>query len=292
MKLRESTSKDREGILRIASATWEGWDYVPLFLDSWIAEGGLYVAELAGEIVGITRTTEFSPGELWLEALRIAEEHRKKGLGGQIAEQQLELALAANPKSIRLSTADVNIASLAIIRHLGFKEYAAFDYYKQQSTLAPSGAFDPEATHLLQEGKEEIEKAWKLIKESDEFKASRALFPHTWKFHEWDEGFFKGLVEKRLVRVTDDSGGLLILIPNRYNPKSLEIAFIEGDETSLLIMEDLAREEIARLPKDSSYWVVAFVASKHKREIIKRIGLEPHEFINKVYVFDYPLGSK
>jgi GNAT superfamily N-acetyltransferase len=147
MKLRKASIKDREGILKIASATWEGWDYIPLLLDSWLAEGGLYVAELANEIVGITKTTELSPGELWLEALRVAEEHRKKGLGRKIAEQQLELAIAAGPKSIRLSTADINTASLAIIRHLGFKEYVVFDYLEHKGTLTgsyPARSFVPQ----------------------------------------------------------------------------------------------------------------------------------------------------
>jgi GNAT superfamily N-acetyltransferase len=287
VKLREASVTDREGILRIASATWEGWDYVPILLDEWIAEGGLYVAELAGEIVGITKTTELSPGELWLEALRVAEEHRKKGLGRRIAEQQLELAIATRPQSIRLSTANVNTASLAIIRHLGFKEYAVFDYFEQSQPLAELKEVEFSEDKLLADADVE-EKAWKLILSSQELRASKGLMPHTWRFFNWTEELFRSLVAEELVYVTPQVGGVLVLLRNHYAPSNREIAFLEGDERSL---ETLGRLVLFKLASLEEGRLVAFAASNRKHKIIENLGMRLHERIKKVYVFEYPLGK-
>ena len=286
MRIREATLKDREGILKIASATWEGWDYVPLFLEDWISEGGLFVAEVGGEIVGITKTTELSPAELWLEAIRVAEEHRKKGLGREIAVKQLELAIASNPRSIRLSTADINTASLKIIHHLGFEEYAIFDYFEQSEPLAGLAGVEFEENEFLADA-EVAEKAWALVRSSEEFAASKGLLAHTWKFRNFTEWLFRSLLKEGLVYVTPGVGGVLVLLRNRYTPESREIAFIEGDERSLEILIKLVQLKLACISEGAR--IVAFAAGKRKREIIRRIGLSPHEFIKKVYVFDYPL---
>lgn len=287
MKLREATFNDREGILKVASATWEGWDYVPLFLEDWIREGGLFVAEVGGEIVGITKTTELSPGELWLEAMRIAEDHRQKGLGREIAAKQLELAIASNPRSIRLSTADINTASLKIIHHLGFEEYVIFDYFEQSEPLAGLAGVKFEENEFLA-GAEVAEKAWTLVRSSEEFAASKGLLPHTWKFYEWTEGIFRSLVAEGLVYVTPRVGGVLVLLRNRYTPESREIAFLEGDERSLKTLGRLAHLKLASV-KDGR--LVAFAASKRKHRIIQHLGMKFHERVKQVYVFDYPLGK-
>jgi GNAT superfamily N-acetyltransferase len=284
IKLREAVHSDRKGILRVASTTWEGWDYVPLLLDSWIAEGGLYVAELAGEIVGITKTTELSPGELWLEALRVGEEHRKKGLGRKIAEQQFELAIATRARSIRLSTADINTASLAIIRHLGFKEYAAFDYFGQGQPSADQVQLDE---NMFLADADTVDKAWELVRSSQEFRDSKGLMPHTWRFYDWTEELFRSLVAEGLVYVTPQVGGVLVLLRNYYTPSNREIAFLEGDERSIETLGRLVHLKLAL----GEGGLVAFAASELKRKISQDLGMKIHEEIHKVYVFEYPLSK-
>lgn len=291
IKLREATKADRDGILKIASSTWEGWDYVPLFLDEWLQEGGLYVAEMEGEIVGMTKTTELSPGELWLEAIRVSEERREHGLGRWIAEEQLRRALDTHPRSIRLSTADINTASLKIIHHLGFREYVVFHY----CTLSGVSSYDETVNlspvrRLSSRDEAEIRKAWKLITSSDEYKASRGLLAHTWKFTEWTEGLFRVLIDKGYVHATSEIKGVLLLLPNRYTPSSLEIAFIDGDEESVDILGNFALREIDfRQTKDVRS--AGFVASDRKREIFARLGIQPRDDLKKVYVFDYPINA-
>lgn len=286
MVFREAKPADREKILEIASATWEGWDYVPLYLDNWIEEGGLYVAQEKGEILGITKTTELSPGELWFEAIRVAEEYRGKGLGRKIAERQLELALKESPRSIRLSTANVNKASLKVVRNLGFTEYVTFDYFFNQGPLATPGKEIQEKEFKVDAS--QIDPLWDLVRASEEYRKSKGLLAHTWKFSEWDKGVFASLAGQGRIYAPPDSSGVLIILPNRYRPQSREVAFIESDGESLKLLANLARAELSSIPQDER--VFGFAASPQKGRILAEVGMGSHPRIQKVYVFDYPLG--
>ena len=95
------------------------------------------------------------------------------------------------------------------------------------------------------------------------------------------------LIDKGTVYVTSDCEGVLILMPNRYTPESLEIAFIEGSEDSLVSLEAFAKQKLAGASGEG--WSYAFSAGDKKKAIIERIGIKLHEDISYVYVFDYPL---
>jgi GNAT superfamily N-acetyltransferase len=76
LRVRPALPEDRERILAISAKIWEGQDYIPHVLDRWLCEGGLFVAELSGKVVGFAKNTELSPGEIWLEGLRVDPEHQ------------------------------------------------------------------------------------------------------------------------------------------------------------------------------------------------------------------------
>ena len=52
IRFREATPLDKEGILKIASRTWEGWDYVPLIIDDWLREGDSFWLRKKGKSWG------------------------------------------------------------------------------------------------------------------------------------------------------------------------------------------------------------------------------------------------
>ncbi len=286
MNLRQALPADRGAILEIASRTWEGWDYVPLFLDQWIREGGLYVAEVEKRIIGLTKTTELSPGELWLEGIRVAESERGKGLGLEIAHKQLELALLSTPRSIRLSTADVNDVSRNVIKSIGFRKYVEFFYYENEESLdittpLPAGI-------RLAKSEEDVRKTWMIIQKSEEYQASKGLLPHTWKFSEWTRDLFLKLVSNGSVYTTGDAPGVLVLLDNRYTPGSMELAFLEGSEDILEPLTQFASKKVLVFPAGTS--VTGFAASDRKRRILESAGMIKHAEIEKVYVFEYPLS--
>lgn len=288
MNLREARLSDRPGILEIASRTWEGWDYVPLFLDQWLKEGGLYVAEIDGSIIGLTKTTELSPGELWFEGIRVRENERGRGLGLEIARKQLEFALAASPRMIRLSTADVNEVSRKVIKSIGFQEYAFFNYYENEEPIKTTAEIPEEIRLVNIQDEEEIEKTWSIIRDSEEYKKSRGLLPHTWKFSEWTLDLYRALVGGKKVYTKGDADALLVLLPNRYTPGSMELAFLEGGEKTVVSLIPFAIREVLDFPKGTS--ITGFAASDRKRKILEAVGMLKHPEIEQVYVFDYPLS--
>jgi GNAT superfamily N-acetyltransferase len=284
MVLREATPQDRDGILKIATHTWEGWDYVPLFIDSWLGEKGLFVAEEGGRIVGMTKTTELSSGELWFEAIRVAEEERGKGLGLDIAKRQLEMAIATNPRSIRLSTADRNKASISISTSLGFKEYVSFQFYENYENADPL----KEASNVVSlRDEQKIKQAWNIIQESEEYHLSKKLLPHTWKFYDFTEELFGRLSREGLVFATKDTEGVLIVLKNRYSPLNYEVAFLEGSEESVSELSTFAQSHLAKKTADD--FMDAFAVSRRKKGILERLGMKKSKDIEKVIVFEYPL---
>lgn len=290
MKMRPAAPEDREGILAIASETWEGWDYVPLFIDRWIGEGGLYVvSDEQGRIIGMTKTTEISAGELWLEAIRVDPNRREKGLGTQIAAEQLRLAIEQKPRSIRLSTADKNTASFKIIRHLGFCEYAIYNFYRLGESIQYDQALDyGQVKTLGPSDTKVIASAWKLITSSEEYRVSKGLFPRTWKFSNWTEELFRAQVGQGVVYVTPQVSAVLVLVPNRYAPQGLEIAFLDGQDPQVSLLGHFALKNIGSC-SDREYRSSGFAASDRKHAIYASLGIEPREDLKTVYVFNYPL---
>src|SRR5512136_867221 len=83
--VRPMTMADKPAVLKISSRIWEGNDYVPLFFDRWVEEGGFWAAELRGRLVGYGKATQLSPGEWWLEGLRVDPDCRKRGIGKELS---------------------------------------------------------------------------------------------------------------------------------------------------------------------------------------------------------------
>ncbi|NLI98330.1 GNAT family N-acetyltransferase [bacterium] len=287
MVLREAIPQDRDGILKIATHTWEGWDYVPLFIDTWLAEKGLFVAEAGKKIVGITKTTELSKGELWFEAIRVAEEERGKGLGMEIAKRQLEMALATHPRSIRLSTADRNKASISISKSLGFVERVLFQFYEDYGS--PGVPLREDLNIVTLRGEQMIKKAWCIIQESEEYHLSKKLLPHTWEFYDFTEELFSRLAQEGFVFSTEDTGGVLVLLKNRYSSLNYEVAFLEGSEESVSELSVFAQRRFEQ--KASDDYMDAFAVSERKKGILERFGMKRSKDIEKVIVFEYPLPA-
>lgn len=275
--IRKANLRDREVILKIASHTWGGWDYVPLLLDGWLKEGGLFIAEVRGRCVGVTKTAVLSPGELWLEGLRVAEEFRNRGIGKRLARFQLKKALSQKPNSIRLSTAEVNTVSIRIIEELGFRLLSTFTYLEAQ--VREPKRF-PHLKPLRSPGR-----AWRLVEESEFLRYSKGLLPSSWVFYQARERMVADLSSAGMI--LGEAGGMAILQPQRYDPKnSSEITFFSASEREVLkLLEGINSSAFQRgfkelsvfLPED--FWVQGFT----------EWGFKPNLGFKYVFVYEYPL---
>lgn len=284
MIIRFAQKKDREKILKIASHTWEGWDYVPQLIDEWLIEGGLFIAEENGEIVGLTKTTILSRGELWLEGIRVKKELRRQGIGKKLAFFQLEEALKQRPRIIRLSTAEVNIESIKLIKNMGFRKIKEFKYMELQH---------PEEKELLSnviKGKNH-KVLWNYIRDSVFFNESKGLLPWSWIFREITPELISSLIKEERVFISKKDGriiSLIILLPHRYEKETVEICLIEG----------INKKEIEKLFDFAQYYVVSnninklvfFPPSLRVEKIALKAGFSfPYSF-KKVLVYELVSG--
>jgi GNAT superfamily N-acetyltransferase len=117
LRIRKARPSDREPLLAMSEGIWGGSDYLPLVLDAWLADekGVLLTATLDGKPVGLSKVSVLSPGEVWLEGLRLHPDLQGKGLVKQINRASFRAAMRLKPRTVRYSTGAGN----AISRHLG-----------------------------------------------------------------------------------------------------------------------------------------------------------------------------
>jgi GNAT superfamily N-acetyltransferase len=238
--------KDRRDILRICARTWHGWDYVPQYLNRWLREKGFYViverpakvredrheglSQRRGDgekVVGLGKFTELSPGELWLEGLRIDPETRSHGLGWQLSSAVIRYARAERPVSIRLATGRRNTHSRRIIRKMGLQLKVSLWNREGQIPKRPGrpAVFHPSP-----------EVAWNYLRHSEEFRMSKGLLGHTWQFRTATPELIVELCRQGRVfghGREDNLQGLLILQPGRYENGRLDISFLDGARKAL-----------------------------------------------------------
>ncbi len=228
--IRTAKPEDKAEILGISSQIWEGHDYVPLALDHWLKQSGLFVAEFAGRVVGFAKTTILSPGEFWLEGLRVAPEYRNKGIGRALAEAQLQEALAQGARSVRYSTVEINRPSSRIAQALGFREVARFTF------MSGPVQGSEERPKVIQADELDKPKLTSFIFSSQTYQQSHGLLAHGWIFKELSPALLAELAREGALFYVEARGeirGALILLPDPYRLDYLTIAFLEGEEWAL-----------------------------------------------------------
>ena len=281
--LRPARPEDREAILAISAQIWEGEDYIPLVLDSWLAEGGLAVAELDGVVAGLGKLTVFAPGEVWLEGLRVDPAHRGKGVAKALAQHQFESALALKPRSIRFATAEVNAESLHIAAKQGFQEIARFTYVE--------GPVRQEHAPPVVSPVREIEPAWAVVRASSAYRDAHGFLGLGWRFPELTGERLAELVSHGAVFARGDpTRGLLILAPDPYAPAAFAaVAFLHGDDAAADVLLRFAHGWARARGIE---YLSAMVSREERVEVFARNGLAPLPYFRHVLVLEHPPTSR
>lgn len=276
-KVREADRGDREAILAISQRIWEGEDYIPFVVDGWLAEGGLIVAEVSGEVVGFAKTTELAPGEVWLEGLRVHPDHQGKGIAKALARAQLELALARRAHTVRLATVEANEASLHIAKELGFRPAARFFY-------AEAEAQKPQESQRLQ--RPALSAAQEFLRTSQALQDGQNMIGLGWRFRDLSPQLLAELAEKdALFSLGTPPQGLLILLPDPYTPAAVAaLAFVDGKEE---ILPELLRFSHAWAEKNGQRILAAMVAAPWVFTFLTRHGFQFVPELGAVLVLEY-----
>lgn len=279
--VRPVTMADKPAVLQISSRIWEGNDYVPLFFDRWVEEGGFWAAELRGRLVGYGKATQLSPGEWWLEGLRVDPACRKQGIGKELSRQVLHRTLDERPVSLRLATADVNRESMHIIETvMGFKLYVRYRFF-----VGKPGKPRPGPALIAPSASEALD----YVRRSGETSLSRGLLQYTWLFLQVNRRHMAELKRGGHVFgycVAGKLAGLLVLRPHRYRGSDLDISFVCGDRKALAAF----RSFIFRVARDcGTKSISGMAASDEMAKALKSLGLKPHPHIASVPIYEYPI---
>jgi len=281
LRVRPVTMADKAAVLGISARIWEGNDYVPQFFDRWVREGGFWAGELRGRVIGFGKATELSPGELWLEGLRVAPDCRQRGIGKEMSRQVLQRTLDTRPVSLRLATADVNHESIHIIETvMHFRLYAEYRFF-----VGKPGRPRPGPQLVVPTAAE----ALGYVGRSAELAASRGLLQYTWLFRHVDRRYMAELIRCGYVFGYGRAGrlaGLLVIRPHRYHGNDIDISFVAGDSGALATF----RSFLSRVAHDcGTKSISAMAASDEMAAALKSLGLKPHAEIAAVPVYEYPI---
>jgi len=127
LNIRPARPDDRPAVERICAHTWEWGDYIPQVWDEWLADprAVLQVGELDGQVVAVNRVLFQTPGQVWLEGMRVDPERRRQGIGWQFMEHDLAYAREHGAKVVRLATGHSNTAVQAMVARVGMVRIGA-----------------------------------------------------------------------------------------------------------------------------------------------------------------------
>lgn len=165
--VRRARVGDRESILAFATATWDGWDYVPNALPVWLeaTDGAFLVGEVGrpvggahealsdaegnplrvGQPVAITRVAMVSADEAWLEGIRVDPRVRGMGVAADLQVAELQWVAAQHANVVRYATGGENEASHRLGARDGINLLARFRGWTWSATGSTDDDDDPSA---------------------------------------------------------------------------------------------------------------------------------------------------
>lgn len=140
--MRRATPGDRDAVVALCNAISEH-DWVPHEYDRLMTEQeprGLYVAEAAGELVGIYHLHLTTPTEAYFSAMRINPSYQRRGIGSQFCRAQIEQALGVGATRIYLLSHVDNLPAHRTVMRNGFRQIGPWLIYGEITRIPDLGA--------------------------------------------------------------------------------------------------------------------------------------------------------
>lgn len=141
ISIRPTLPRDRADILDFCARIWDGHDYIPLVFDEWMADpdGQLFTVELDGRAVGLGRLTWLSPGQWWLEGLRVDPHLHDRHVGALLHDFLNRHWDETGDGMLRLTTHQQRVKVQHMCERSGFERVGQQTVY---GAPARSGAID------------------------------------------------------------------------------------------------------------------------------------------------------
>ena len=173
MRIRQATMKDKAAIVRLCKRSVRN-DYVLLFLDGFLKDGGMFIALDGKRVVGMMKYTKCIGGDGWLGAARTDPKYRRRGVASSIMEACMKHAASQGAKFVRSWTSRTNKSAMMAGQHAGFREVGAFTRVRKRVKRTDMNC------KLWQE--RSISRIWPLIRNSKLMKDSGFYAPIPFDF--------------------------------------------------------------------------------------------------------------
>ncbi len=281
--IRQARASDRDAIIEMSKHIWGGLDYLPHAWDKWLEDpnGGLLTVVLDGEPVGVSKVTLLSPGEVWLEGLRLHPKLHGRGLTKQINRVSFRAAMKHDPKSIRYATGVGNAAS----RHLGEIRgfwLAARTHWIWGKSLRTGSL----AGRLASFG--ELDDVLGFVRGTDCYRDTSGLLGVDWKFLELKRERVRRLVDAGRVLILPRQGKIRAAAIYEKNTMDGEIClgFVDGPDNDV---QALARDVLLIAGRGGLKEVSAMLPVGRISDLVFEAG---YNLIEPAKAVAYELGAR
>lgn len=274
--------EDRETILEMSRSIWGGNDYLPAVWDRWVADrdGVLLTVTLDGKPVGCSKITLLSPGEVWLEGLRLHPVLHGQGLSHRIHAATFREALRLKPRSIRYSTWIGNEASRHIAETHGFWMVAQTSWMWGEAARRRLRSRRAEAA--------DTETLFKFIGHSECYRAMSGLAAVGWKFPELTKRRLGRLIREGLALIYPRQGAIeaAALLDAGQIDNDLCLGFVDGPDSRIAL---LARDALAVGAASGRTEVSAMLPEGRISAVVRQAGFDSEIPMQGVV---YELGAR
>jgi RimJ/RimL family protein N-acetyltransferase len=285
--LRKAIESDKPRIAEISSQIWEGEDYVPEVLDTWLADknGEVIVAIDDGILISFARRSYLLSGYAWFQGARTDPLYRNRGASQEISRYFLEAVRREGADLVGLSTYIENHSSIHIIEKNGFRKVASFVHLEagHDAPVRKEGR----SCHKVVEvsAKEAID----FIQTSQALRVAQGRFCHGWESYPFERDPGKVISNMEHLLGIKKSGQLigLLCIGNSEQEYGFLIDFADGRADAF---EDLLRHSLYLAQKHRSMELMVPKDGAEESpalEILRKLGFQAdHGFDPDVFVYE------
>lgn len=179
---RPALPKDTPDVMELTSKIWEGEDYVPVVWADWLADpqGLLAVAEYGGRVVGLGKLTLLTPGQWWLEGLRVHPEFEGRKIASRLHEYLLNIWQRNGDGTLGLGTASFREPVQHLCERTGFEKIGEFTTYLAPVLRQEPG--DARLSSFIKLTLEDVPRAFELVEKSPSLTLSFGLMDLGWEW--------------------------------------------------------------------------------------------------------------
>lgn len=236
LRFRAARDEDHPQVVELTREIWEGEDYLPHVWHEWVRapQSFLQVGLLGEEIVAIGRVVELTPGNWWLEGLRVHPAHQGRGFATTLHNHMVDLALRQpGLRTLGLATSSENPKVAHLARTSGMEQWGDYRFFKAEALVEP-------VEGVLPLSDVDMAALWARVRASRWLRATRGYAMDGWVARPMDEAW---LVELRLGRGIWQCGDALALAGGGSH----------GDQTWLYLLDGGSEAEQAKLVRHARY---------------------------------------